>query len=210
MKIEPVESFILKGLAGRCQQTFDCPVAYGNAADRIKILEKLFGGKPVEYPYIFINIQRMAFNRESYASNRLARSGIYCLVEDDNRSAHRVRLLPSNYETEIIYVTNSINGTDQKSGLEFQRRWLFAMRNGSLKFNVRYGRLKIRIGVTLGDSVETPQLENKTEQETKYEFIGTAVVNGYVSEPMLGQSGIVQRVDYREVLGDTAVLIPFN
>jgi len=206
----PVEKFVLDGLASRCQQTFDCPVAYGNAADKMKILEKLFGGRKVEYPFIFINVQRLGRNQESYATNRMARTGMYCLVEDDSRVTHRVRLLPSNFEVEIVYVTNQISGTSQKSGLEFQRRWLFASRNGWLKFNINYGQLKLRIGATLGESVDTPQLENKTEQETKYEFIGTATVHGYVSEPMLGQSGIVQRVDYREVLGDNAVFIPFN
>ena len=118
--------------------------------------------------------------------------------------------MPANYECEIVYTTNSVNGTDQHSGFEFQRRWMFAMRNGSLKFNVNYGRVVMRIGCILSDSIDVPQLENKTEQEAKYEFIGNATFKAYVSEPMLGQSGIVHTVDYKEILGDNAVFVPFK
>lgn len=188
--IQPIEDFVFEGLGNRIQQVFGCRCIYTTANDKTQVLARLSEGKKVEYPYIFMTLQNMGPNTESYATNRIARRGLAVTVGDNQ--AQTVRLLPTNFELEIEFITNKFKGFEQGSVLAFARRWLFARRCGYLKFNIKYGRLALWVSATLGEQVTVPQLENKVETETSYKVTTTITVHGYSSEPELGTQGIVQ------------------
>lgn len=191
-RITPIETLILQGLVDRFQQVFNCVCAYGNTFDRIKIIEKLLEGKDVKYPYAFLNIQTLSHNIDSYATNVMARTGLESYVLDSNNAMYKVRLMPTAFEVEVIFISNEFFGNSQRSILEFTRRWLFARRNGYLKFNVNYGaNLTLRISAALSESITLPTQDNKTERQSDYELTTSLTVQGYTSEPKLVQSGIV-------------------
>ena len=208
IKLDPVEAFVFDGLVHQCSSVFGCPAVYGNSTDKIKILERL-SSKNVRYPYIFINGQRIGYNTSSYASNVLARTGVKCLVNDDSGNIYQVRLIPTNFDLEIQFLTNSLDSRKSGSVTEFQKRWMFAYRAGHLKYNINYGDLNLRIGCTLSESIDTPSLENKTEQTAHYECTAQITVHGYVGDPFLKNVGVVQKVDIKEELRN-ATFVPFR
>ncbi len=196
--IQPIEDFVFEGLARRMSQVFGCRCIHTNANDKTKAIARLFEGKQVTYPYMFIVLQSLSQNTDSYTTNRLARRGVS--IHSSDSQSHTVRMLPTNFEFEIEYVTNKFKSLEQGSVLSFSRRWLFARRCGYLKFNIKYGRLALWISSTLGDTVAIPSLENKVETETAYKSTVNLTVHGYISEPELGTQGIVQDLRVNEVL----------
>ena len=190
--IQPIENSVLAGFIDRFQQVFDCPVTYTTAADKAQSLKKLLGGKELKYPYAFITPQNLSSNPDSYSSGRLARQGV--IIAYNANVAQRVRLLPTNFELEIEFITNKYQSVEQGSVLSYIRRWLFARRGGYLKFNINYGRLSMPISVTVTDSPSIPPRENVTENDSSYKITANVTIHGYVSEPLLGTVGIIQDV----------------
>jgi hypothetical protein len=163
------------------------------------VLQRLFEGRAVQYPYIFMTLQTLASNSESYMTNLMARRGI--MIARGETQGQMVRMMPSNFTLEVEFVTNKFQGLEQGSVLAFARRWLFARRCGYLKFNIKYGRLDLWIASTLSDDVVIPSLENKVETETAYKTTSTMVVHGYISEPDLGSQGIVNDIQVTTLVG---------
>lgn len=198
ISIEPIDSFVLTGFQQRFQQVFGCKCAFINQNDKTKVLDRLFGeGNPLTYPYAWFVIQNISANHESYNSHPLGRRGITMGINSDS-TYQTVRVMPTNFEIEVNYVTNKFQSVDQGSVLSFIRRWLLACRFGYLKTTVLYGNLQFGIGMTLNDSVPVPQRENITEAETKYDVVTTAVIHGYTSEPVLGMTGKVNKINLNE------------
>lgn len=189
---------MFEGLSQRISQVFGCICLWNSANDEMKALARVFSGRKVEYPYAFMKVGSLAANPESYNTNMMARRGLTTTVSDG--FTNQVRLLPANFEVEVKYVTNRMQGFEQGSVLAFSRRWLFARRCGYLKFNIKYGKLALWIASTLSETVTTPELGNKVEQETAYSTVATLTIHGYVSEPILGMQGTVQSLQVNGVL----------
>ncbi len=197
-KVPPVEDFVFEGLSKRVQQVFDCPCMYTTANDKTAVLKRISEGRDLQYPYIFMTIQTLSSNPDSYNAHFLARKGIVIAVGETQSQS--VRLLPANFEIELEFVTNKFKGLEQGSVLAYSRRWLFARRLGYLKFNVKYGRLVLPISLTMGDAITVPLLDNKVEAETAYKVTANLTVHGYVSEPELSTQGVLQEVVVNGVL----------
>lgn len=191
------------GLLQRVQQTFGCQALITTAVDKIKVLQRLKEGQDVNYPYIFLNLQGMSQNKESYATNAMARRGLMAVIASDHNQGRTVRLIPTNFDFELEFVTNRYSGVDQGSITAFSKRWLFAARCGYLKFSIDYGRLKINVSTTLGDQISIPSQENRLESESSYKLTTTLTVHGYVSESELGTQGVVQHLEVDATLQGT-------
>lgn len=200
MKLEPIEDLIYTGLVQRMQQVFGCVATIVTASDKTALIERLRSGDAVEYPYLFLTIQNVAHNKESYAANGIARRGLTTLVENDQ--LYNVRLMPVNIEFEVEFHTNKFQGIGANAALTFAKRWLFAYRCGYLKFNVEYGRLNVAISLTLNESVSTPPLENKTETEAAYKVSSSLTLHGYVSEAELATQGRINTLEVNQVLAN--------
>lgn len=206
MNIKPIEDFVFEGLAKRMQQVFGCQCVYTTANDKTKVLARMFEGRAVTYPYIFLTLQSVAPNTESYVNHMLMRRGLPTVINDG--FMHTVRVIPTNFEIEVEFVTNQFQGQDQGNVLAFAKRWMFARRCGYLKFTVNYGALELKIAMTLNDNVPTPPLENKVESETAYKVTTSMVVHGFVSESDLGTQGIVQSVEVNGAIMNTDGSLP--
>lgn len=196
--IQPIDSFVFAGFQQRFQQVFNCPCLFINQNDRTKVIDRIFGqGNPIEYPYAYFVIQRLSANNDSYNPHQMGRRGITLNVDSD-QTIQTVRVLPTTFEVEVNYITNKMESTAQGSVIAFARRWLLARRFGYLKFSINYGNLQFGVGTTLPEEVPIPQRENITETETKYDVVTTIAVHGYVSEPMLGRQGKVNKVNLNQ------------
>lgn len=209
MDIQPIEEFVFKGLVQRASQVFGCRAILVTANDKQAALAKTFNGQPVEYPYLFITPGSLSNNTESYATNFLARKGLMTTVGE--KQGMVVKLMPANFETEFEFCTNKFMAVEQGSVLSYAKRWLFARRAGWLKFNVEYGRLRLPISLTLADSVPTPPMENKTENESVYKIVSTCTVHGWISEATLQTQGVVNTIELQTTIaGVGAQFFPFN
>lgn len=206
MILQPIENFIFEGILGRVQQVFGCKVVFTTANDKTKTLARLREGSELQYPYIFLVLNNYSRNKESYVSRYLPRRGLMAVVGEEQ--GQTVRLLPTNFDLEVEFVTNKFQGIEQGTVTAFAKRWLFAADCGYLKFNVMYGRLQLPISVTLGDAVPIPPLENKVEVESAYKITTSLTVHGYVSESVLGSQGIVNTLAVDEVMANSDGSIP--
>jgi hypothetical protein len=111
------------------------------------------------------------------------------------------RVLPVNFEVEVVYVTNKFDSVEQGSVMAFARRWLLARRGGYLKFSIDYGQKQFGVSVTTPDSLTIPSRENIVESETKYEITTNITIHGYISEPTLGQKGIANKLNVNGEVG---------
>lgn len=193
MKLQPIDNFVREGFAKQITNQFRCPAIFVSSPDKTRNLQTLLGNKTPEYPYIFLTIQSMAPNPDSYLNLSLLRQGIPVRINTDNNQAQLVRLAPTNFEIEVTYITNKYSG-DLDSVEGYVRRWLFARRNGSLQFNINYGMSQLSISYLLGDSVPIQPRDSPTDAESVYQVITTATVHGYVSEPELGTRGIINQI----------------
>lgn len=204
MRLQPVDDFVLKGFHERFYQQFGCPAAYiSSEADRKQVVQRLFNPRPVTLPYATLLMQTMSDTTESFSSHSLATRGILAAVDQDGTGAQNVRVIPQLFEVEVKYYASAFRDqNDQKSVWEFARRWKFAARNGSMSFKITYGSLVLNIQVRLSESISFPTRDNFTQSETsEYEAITTATIHGFISEPELKQTGIVNEVAVLESLG---------
>jgi hypothetical protein len=190
----PVEDFIFAGLQQRFTQVFGCPALLSTATDKVQVLKKYFEGRDVTYPYAYIMPETFSSNLESYNQKALSRHGLIAWVEDG--VTHKVKLLPAVFEVNVEFVTDKYSaGSSQGSVLAFVRRWLFARTAGYLRFTIEYGRLRLNIGgMVLSDAIPTPQRENVLENISTYTVTSSISLRGYISEPMMIQSSVVQDI----------------
>jgi len=197
-KIIPIDEMVRAGFQERFQQVFNCKCAFINQNDKTKILDRIFAqGEDLTYPYAWFTIQSVSANNDSYNPHPLGRRGMVLNVAS-NSSVNTVRIMPTNFDIEVNYVTNKSDSVEQGSVMAFARRWLLARRFGYLKFSINYGRMNFGIQITLDESVPFPQRENIGEAETKYDVVLHAVIHGYTSEPTLGTQGKVNKINLTE------------
>jgi hypothetical protein len=200
MKIPPIDNFIREGFTKHIQTQFRCPAMFVSSVDKLRNLQTLQGNATPKYPYIFLSIQNIQPNLESYVTHKLSKQGIPVTVNTDNNQFMLARLIPAKFEIEVTFTTNKFSSDDLDSVEGFTRRWLFARRIGSLNFNVDYGMTKLAISYTLGDTVPIQPRENPADQESVYVVTNNATVHGYVSEPELGTRGRINQIVLTESL----------
>lgn len=200
--IQPIDYLVLAGFQKQFQQVFGCAkCAFINASDKTKVLERLFGrGKPLEYPYAYFEIKKVGDNNTAYNAHNMMRRGMVLNV-DSADTVQTVRIIPTDFDIDITYVTNKFQSVDQGSVMAFARRWLLARRAGYLKTSIDYGRMQFGVGITMDSGVSTPSLSNITDSETSFPISVSATIHGYTSEPVLGQQGKVNTFNVNGDIG---------
>lgn len=202
-QIQPVDTLIHEGLAQKMKQQFRAPAYFVSSPDKLRQLQVLQGNKPVEYPYIFLNMQSWGAASDRYNSNRLARQGIPVRLAAGNNQYELARIIPTNFEIEVTFVTNKYSGVTPDCVDAFARRWLFVRRNGAVNFTVNYGLTDLPVTYTIGESLSIPPRESPTDQESVYQVVGNLTLQGYISEPVLGVRGRVSQIILSEAIPTT-------
>jgi len=196
MEIDPVERLVLAGLSKKFAQVFSCPqTIVSSAYEKMRLLSKRKVGEPINYPMAFLKVTGIGAATDRYVSPYMARTGTQTVASDDDNSAIAVKLLPANFQVEIEFRTDQFDLSAESSVLAFSRRWLFARRNGLLKFNVAYGKLSLMIGTILDEQVTVPERASTTEQVPEYLVTAGMQLLGWVGEPQTRTIGTVQNVD---------------
>ena len=146
-----------------------------------------------------MNVQSVGANTDSYMTNRLARRGVPVTLSTDNHQYQLARIIPTNFEIELTFVTNKYSG-DLESVEGFVRRWMLVRRNGAALFTVNYGLTNLPISYTVNDTLTIPTRENPTDQESVYNVVGNMTLHGYVSEPILATRGRVNQIILTEAI----------
>lgn len=202
MDLQPIEEFVYSGFQSRLQQQFNCPVFMLSSTDKTRVGQRLMSGKPLEYPYITVFPTAVDDNPESYSANLISRKGLIVAVDGNGGLVHKVKLLPTLFEVEVSYVTNSFTAGAASSGvLFFLKRWRFARRNGALSFNINYGLLNPSIQVTCSPNVPITPREIATENVTEYTITTSASILGYMSEAEVTTTSVVDTVAVLEAEG---------
>jgi len=201
VRLRPVEELILKGLSDRFQQVFGCINVFTNTYEKMRVVQQMFDGRPVKYPYAIFMTKAMYQNTDSWNTNYMARRGMQAVVHDSNNAAYTVRLMPTSFDIDVEFYTNQFNLGLESSVLSYAKQWLFARRTGSLKFETEYGRLVLQTQVELAPNVQIPTMENQAEGESVYIVKGSMTVHGYTSQAELGTVGIVQEVELEQTIG---------
>lgn len=205
--IEPIDDFISTGFQQRFAAVFGCErCAFVQTHDKTRVISRLFeDGQDLEYPYAYFTIISVGANHDSYNPHPLGRRGMVLSVKENssaaNSSVYTVRVVPTNFEIEVNYVTNKFQSNEQGSIQAFTRRYLLARRFGYLKFSIKYGNLLFGISNTMPDTLSIPVLENIVEAETKYALTFNMTIHGYSSEPILGQQGKVNQLNVQAAVG---------
>ena len=178
------------------QQAFQATSVYQTSPDRLRALQAAQNGKTPEYPFVFLNVQTWSAASGGYHSRRLSTEGLPVRLTTDNGQVELVRVIPTNFEVEVSFVTNAYDtlGTKVVSVKDFARRWLFCRRNGALNFTVNYGMTNFPITCVLGENVTTAPRETPVDAEPVYTANTTLTVQGYVSEPVLGNRGRIKDI----------------
>jgi hypothetical protein len=203
-KIDPVDKFVRAGFEQHMQSQFRTPVIWTESPDALANLKAMLGNKQPEYPYIFLFESSTSPNTESYTTNRLARHGIPVTVNVDGKQFQTAKLLPTNFEIEVTFISNKYAGLDPDSVNGFVRRWWFTRRNGALNFSIDYGLSRLTVTSTVSDSLAVPKRENPADQESVYQVVANITVHGYISEAALMTRGRINQI----VLADAPPLEP--
>lgn len=201
-QVQPVDTLVNEGLAQKIKQQFRAPAFFVSSPDKLRQLQVLQGNQPVEYPYIFLNVQSWSAASDRYNSNRLSRQGVPVRLTTGGNQYELARIIPVNFEIEVTYVTNKYDGLED-SVQGFARRWLFVRRNGSANFTVNYGLTDLPVTYTIGEALSLPPRESPTDQESAYQVVGNLTLQGYISEPMLGVRGRVSQIILSEAIPTT-------
>lgn len=193
--IPSVEDIIVAQTMKKLSSVFECQVFAGSAEERLHLLRK--SNKAPNYPYMFLSLDRMSRFPGRYNSALVGRYGVTSFTE--NNIEYRVRLMPTLFNFTVEFITNDFNGTHGVS--QFAKRWVFAGRNGYLKFNVRYGAgLVLPLHMELDEDVNVGELSNKAESAPEYNIRLNLIVEGFVSENQLSPVGQIQELEFQSNL----------
>lgn len=212
LTLKPVESFIYAGLAKEMTQLFlprpdkakgHAPAIWLNSADKKNALRTALGiesadrsSPTISYPNLFLNVTTMAEATGRMNVTRFAKRGQTVIVSDDKRRGYRVHFIPMDITIGVEFVTNSMKEVDK-----FVSRWMFARRNGHLKFNVDYGSLSFSVGMELDASVQIPTREADPESPGEYVVTPSLVIEGFISQPTLIEQQVATHLNVEMQVG---------
>jgi hypothetical protein len=118
------------------------------------------------------------------------------VVSDDQKRSFRVKLIPTDFQVAIEFVTNS-----QREVRKFVNSWLFARQSGWLNFNVQYGHgLDFSIRSELESSVQIPVREADLANVQEYLLTATLTLQAFSSYPVLQEQQIADTIVQNSVL----------
>lgn len=201
MNIDPLERLCINGIKSKFSQVFNCKnTEVTSAYEKMRILKERKAGENISYPMAFLKISTLSGATDRYTSPYLARTGVQIVSSDDNTSAISVKVLPANFQIDVEYRTNQFDLDIETSAMAFSRKWLFARRNGKLKFNISYGRVSFLIGSVMDEQVNIPERPGITESAAEYIVTSSLVLQAWISEPQTKIIGTVQKVDVTQAL----------
>lgn len=192
MKVQPIEVAILEGLVQRLATTFKVIPLTSLSNDRRKLQKRAEGGNTIKYPQMLVRPSSISENTQGFNKLYLTRFGLDSFFENSG-NRYRVKLRPALFNIEVTYITND-SGSGPHGLLTFGNLWLFAKDSGKLKFDIKYGDLKVSIHAELDGDVSFQDSESIDGSPKEYLCTVNLIIHGYVSNPELELVGTVEEV----------------
>lgn len=196
--LEPLESLILKGIQQKFQNLTGAKTIWTSSSDKTLTLQQLFGNPSsttndvtITYPYIFLTVNSVSESETRLHNRTSSMRGYPSVITDDQKRAYNVKFLALDTAVGIQFVTNSY-----KQVLRFANLWMFARRDGWLKFDVAYGRTHFGVHVDMENSLSLPQREADPEDVSEYVVEGNFTIHGFMSFATLIEQQVANRVEY--------------
>jgi hypothetical protein len=204
LSVRPVEEFVFQGLAKRFQQVFDCICVYTNTYETMRAVQQIFDGKPVQYPFAIMRIDGMRMTENTWNTQQMARKGLITSIQDDGKNAWAVKLMPATFTIGIEYHTNQFDLSLNNSVLAFAKSWIFARRNGFLKYEVQYGNLALQILPQLDNDLQIPSMDNQANKEAVFVVKANIQLLGWISQAHLGTENLVKEINVGVTVSEPA------
>lgn len=188
IEVEPVDKLVFGGWLNQFQKVFGCVSTISNSSDGVDAIKKKLKTGNVEYPYAIFSIASFGMD-DRYTSQMLARRGLDCTITTDQRRSYRVRVIPTRFELELEFKTNSFRDV-----MAFARNWMFSVKQGGLKYNVQFGQLKLDIAVELADTISVPKREANPSETQEYAVTSSVIVHGYMSDATMREQPMITSV----------------
>ena len=189
LELVPVERLILDGLQRSFLRVFKTPSVWVTSSDEVKAVARLFEGKPVTYPYATLRLGSQTESETRQAPNATSRRGLPAVITTNNKRYYRVHFLPMDFQVTSRLVTNSFQDL-----MKFSNSWMFARRNGNLKYEVAYGNVSFGIHLDLEQTITFPQREADPDNVQEYIMESNLTVQGFISDPILLEGMIIDTV----------------
>ena len=174
-----VESLINSGFARRFHQVFGLPIFFSNTPDKRAVAAKVMQDKNLKYPLAFASFTSRSLAENRYSPHSLLRRGIYGNATSDNVQTFRLRMLPVTTSFGLTLLSEDWDTIDK-----FTKQWLFCVQEGSLKFSLTYGVVKIDIHVDLDREVQFPTRSGGLDEPKEFELTSAFRIEGYINKPL--------------------------
>lgn len=186
-KLDPIDKFVSEGLQKRCRQVF-CPhVAWVTSADKIKVLQRLFGNvsagerdTTIRYPYMLLTLASVQLASDRLNTKYASMRGAPAVISTDGVRSYSVSYLPVD-----MTVTAEFVAVEMADVLSYTSRWMFAYRKNLLAFNIDYGRASFSVTTSMSDNVSIPLRATGESGANEYIVTCDMTVHGFVSEAVL-------------------------
>jgi len=199
-RISPIEDFIKQGLAQRFNQTFGCALTYTTSSNKKAARAKLMQSK-AGYPMAFASLKTWVIDETRYSPKTLYLRGVSSQSSTDSKLAYKVKPLPVTMTYEI-----AIYSQDMNKLTSLGKKWLFAIMEGGLKFNILYGVADIGIALDLDRELQFNEKKNELNETDEYEMIATMRIFGYVSPDYIETVQAITEIVEEGFVGNPALL----
>ncbi len=186
-----LEKMILNGVQQRLQKAFNLPEAPTliPSSDRWHLADRIKGQHrgdtsnqgTLRLPQLFLHMQMLSVNHESYNPMSLQAMGIYGSKKEESTAVKQYKPLPAVYSFELIHVSQ-----DFWDMFRFSRDYLLRwVERSDMNFTLNWDGRPLDVRLMPDDTVSTPDKDASVDVVNLYEL--TANLQVKESRRMLGQ-----------------------
>lgn len=193
MQIEPIEEFVFRGVQEYFVRVFGVSNAiWVTASDEAKVLDRVLkqSTQKMEYPFCFLRMNSMALSVERQAAGPLGMRGQIIAVGEDQKKTFSARIMPVDISVTAKFLTQDFEDVKRLT-----RRWIFASRQNSLSFDIRYGRTALGIKSVLETTVSIPTRDAQPTQIQEYPMEASFVILGFISDETLIETQVADTLE---------------
>jgi hypothetical protein len=152
-----------------------------------------------------LTLTSVAESTDRFNTQSTARRGKIAVVSTDAKRSYRVHFLPTTFDISVEFVSN-----DYSQVLTFANEWLFARRNGWLKFEIAYGSTNFSISAEGEPQVSIPIREADPDNVSEYVVTSQLKLDGFISYGTLIEGQIADTIQVDGALPEGTTVWSFT
>ncbi len=131
----------------------------------------------IQYPIVYFMPRTFSRFDSGYPAAKLSKSKYSVIYGLINEVFVENRVIPTSFEVEIFYVTNS-----PKDFIRFANDWVIHSVSGALNYSIDYLGSSLDIQMKTAESITIPEKDMTGEAINQTIASGTAIVQGYTNQ----------------------------